>query len=88
MRGVEHSQMTKNPFPLSRTQFNRRPVNRPIAAHFHSVVLEFACFGEDLGESVCEPVEARAGAAVRERTTEYQHEMLSDEQGVDEAIAT
>ena len=25
---------------------------------FHSVVLEFACFGEDLGESVCEPVEA------------------------------
>jgi len=36
------------------------PVNRPIAAHFHSVVLEFACFGEDLGESVCELVEARA----------------------------
>ncbi|MGB6783450.1 MAG: hypothetical protein WBE36_15420, partial [Terracidiphilus sp.] len=40
------------------------PVNRPIGAHFHSVDLEFAYFGEDLGESVCEAVESSVGIAV------------------------
>jgi hypothetical protein len=53
-----------------------RPVNRPIAAHFRSGGLEFLCFGEDLGESVCEPVEASACLAVWERTPEHQHEVL------------
>jgi hypothetical protein len=27
-------------------------VNRPISAHFHSVCVKFAYFGEDLGEAV------------------------------------
>jgi hypothetical protein len=57
----------------------RWPVNRPIAAHFHSVDLEFAYFGEDLGEPVCEAVEARVGIAVWERSAQNQHEILCDE---------
>ena len=64
------------------------PVNRPIAAHFHLVGLEFTYFGEDLGESVCEPIESRAGVAVWEGAAKGQHEILRDEQGVDEAVVT
>lgn len=60
------------------------PVNRTIAAHLHSVDLEFAYFGEDLGE----PVEARASIAVWKRLAKHQHEILSDEQGVDEPVVT
>jgi hypothetical protein len=59
-----------------------------MAAHFHSVGLEFAYLGEDFGESVCEPVEARAGIAVWERAAQHQHEMLSNEHGVDEPVVT
>jgi hypothetical protein len=50
--------------------------------------LEFTYFGEDLGESVCEPIESRTGVAVWERAAKGQHEILGDERGVDEAVVT
>lgn len=47
----------------SRLAHNRH--NRPIGAHFHSVDFEFACFGKDLGETVCDVVEAGPVIGVR-----------------------
>jgi hypothetical protein len=38
--------------------------------------MEFAYFGKDLGESVCEAVEASVGIAVWERSAQHQHEIL------------
>jgi transposase len=43
----------------------------PNAAHFHSADLEFTYFGEHFGELICEPVEARAGVAIGERTAKH-----------------
>ena len=56
--------------------------NWPIAAHFHSVGLEFSCFGEDFGEAV----EASVCVAVWERAAEDHHEVLGGEQGIDKAV--
>ena len=60
--------------------------NWPIAAHCHSVGLEFACFGEDFGEAVGEAVEASVCVAVWERAAEDHHEVLGGEQGIDKAV--
>jgi hypothetical protein len=54
---------------------------------FLSAGMEFAYVGEDFGESVCESIEV-AGIAIWERTAQHQQEMLSDEQGVDEPVAS
>jgi hypothetical protein len=48
--------------------------------------LEFAYFGEDFGEAVCKPVEARAFTADWERASEDLYHMLGRKQGVDKAI--
>jgi hypothetical protein len=71
-----------------KSQQMHRPVNRPIAAHFHLVDFEFAYFGEDFGEAICEPIVSRTDMAIRERTAQHQHEILSDEQRVDEPLVT
>ena len=47
---------------------------------------EGAKFCNELGEPVGEPVEATAGYAVRQRTTEHFQHMLSREQGINDAI--
>ena len=60
--------------------------NWPIAAHFHSVGLEFSCFGEDFGEAVGEAVEASVCVAVCKRAAEDHHEVLGGEQGIDKAV--
>ena len=60
--------------------------NRPIASHFHSGGLEFSYLGQDLDEADGESEETIARITVRERTAEHLHDVLSGDQGVDEAI--
>ena len=60
--------------------------NWPIAAHFHSAGLKFACFSEDFGEAVGEAVEASVCVPVWEGAAEDHHEVLGGEQGIDEAV--
>ena len=52
------------------SRFVQNRHNRPIAARFDSVGLEFAYFGEYLCESVGEPIKAIAHFADWERTSE------------------
>src|ERR1700758_2940112 len=58
----------------------------PMSGHSRLGGLQFSCFAEDLGEAVCEPIEAGALMAVLQGTTDDLHVMLSGKQEVDEAI--
>ena len=51
--------------------------NRPIASHFHSGGPEFSYLGQDLDEADGESEETIARIAVRERTAEHLHDVLS-----------
>jgi hypothetical protein len=51
---------TVPPHPDGERQLVQNRYKRPISAHFHSSGLEFAYFGEEFGEPVGEPAEARA----------------------------
>ena len=59
--------------------------NRPISAHFRSGDFEFAYFGEDLGESVGEPVEAGARMGFGQGAAEHLHGMLGGNWRIDQA---
>ena len=41
---------------------------------------ELACFAEDLGQAIGEPIEAASGKAVRQGATEHLDRVLSKEQ--------
>ena len=59
--------------------------NRPISARSLSPV-EFAHFGDDLGEPVRESIEATTRSVVGQSTAEHLQHMLSGEQGIDHAV--
>ena len=48
-----------------------------MASHFHSGSLEFSYLGKDLDEADGEPEETLASVAIRERTAEHFHDVLS-----------
>jgi hypothetical protein len=49
-------------------------------------VAKFPYLGKDLEETLREPQETIARSTVWERTAEHFHDVLSSDQGVDEAI--
>ena len=59
------------------------PANR---CPFSFSVRKFSYLGEDLDEAFGEPEKPITSTTVWERAAEHLHDMLSDEQGVDEAI--
>ena len=65
----------------SRAHGSQVDVSRPYPANVCRLfcLVEFASFGEDFGQAIGEPIEPASGRAIRQRTTEHLHSVLSEE---------
>jgi hypothetical protein len=69
--------VTTNTYVAGNTQQASYRHNRPFTSHFRSGGLEFSYLGQDLDEADGKSEETIARIAVRERTAEHLHDVLS-----------